>query len=301
MANADWISSAVRVAIPAIVLLSLALFRKWFPASADAQNIDWDSDELCDHFQPLKWRAIGLMIAIMVAFAFGCWFLLSRTNQMIARVDDPQAIHLLPQTAIWCFFPGFGALACSWEITLQIFGIFIGCRTANQFDRWMANSTWGWGQYQGMDSRRILRWMMVGIVLPVGLFTFLALPMHANVGPNNISDCGYAFRPCTVYSLTDAVRVTEISGFRDKSGKLLNRAGLILDFKDGRRWSSAEWGDWKSTVAPAFKEFVVSKTGLPLSYATTEKDIPPLPSGQASLDHPRDKSHRRLKNHIPVQ
>ncbi len=281
MTNADWINTAARAAVPAIVVLSLALFRRWFPADASTREVDWEADELYDRFKPLCWPAISAMFAIMIVFAYGTWFLLCHTNQMIARIDARQAIHLLPQTAIWWFFSGFGALACSWEITLQILGIFIGRRTANQFDKWLSNSTRGWGQsaYQGTDFRRILRWIIVVIVLPIGLFTCLALPMHASIGPENIRDCGYAFKQCAVYPFADAIRVTEIVVFRNTSGKLLTRAGLVIDFKDGRRWSSAEWGDWKSTVDPALKEFILNKTGLPLAYAITENEIPPLSSG----------------------
>jgi hypothetical protein len=278
MNNVDWINSAVRGAIPAIVVLSAILFRKWFPASTTTRNISWNSDELYERFKPLSIKAQLLLLVVMGLFAVSTWFILSRTNQLIASLNATQAIHLLPEPALWWFFPGFGALTCSWEITLQILGIFIERNTLDELNDWMNNNTRGWIQsrYTGMDARRVLRWMAICVALPILLFVLLALPMHANVGPDNIHDCGYAFKTCSVYSLADVVRVTEISGFRDNSGKLLNRAGLILDFKDSRRWSSAQWGDWKSTVDPALKEFVVLKTGLPLSYATTEKDIPPL-------------------------
>lgn len=275
MNNADWVNSAVRGAIPAIVVLSLLLCRKWFPSKAANQKINWDSDALHSRFRPLPWKVWPCCVAVMIIFAFGTWFLLSRTNLLLAKIDTPQAIHLLPQPAMWWFFPGFGALTFSWEITLQIFSCFLGRETVNLYNDWVNNTTRGWvrSRYTGIDSRRVLRWMAVGIALPILLFVLLALPMHANVGPKNIRDCGYALKPCSVYPLADVVRITEISGFRDKSGKLIDRAGLVLDFKDGHRWSSAEWGDWENSVNPNLTNFLLNKTGLPLGYATTEKDI----------------------------
>ena len=276
MTNANWISSIARGAIPAIVILSLFMFRKLFPSKAASRKIDWDSDELYDRFKPLSWRIWTCFVAVMIIFAFGTWFVLSRVNMLLATIGAPQAIHLLPEPAIWWFFPGFGALACSWEITQQIFSSFVGREEINLYNDWANNTTRGWvrSRYQGLDSRRILRWMAICIAFPILLFVLLALPMHANIGPENIRDCGYAFKACTVYSLADATRITEISGFRDKSGELIHRAGLILDFKDGRRWSSAEWGDWKSTADPALKEFVLNKTGLTLGYSETAEEIP---------------------------
>ena len=34
--------------------------------------------------------------------------------------DGPADFRIWPQSAIWWFFPGFGALTLSWEITLQL-------------------------------------------------------------------------------------------------------------------------------------------------------------------------------------
>jgi hypothetical protein len=275
MNNLDWINSATRATIPAIVILSFALFKRFFPSKTQAKRIDWNSDELYERFKRTKWYATVGLIFVMIAFALSTWFILSHTNLFLAQIDQPGAIHLLPQTAIWWFFPGFGALACSWEITLRILGLFIGSEDIDLFSNWMDNSTRGWikSRYSGIDSRKVLRMMAIWIAMPIGVFVLLALPMHATIGHETIRDCGYALKPCKVYPLSDAIRVTEIAGFRDKSGKLIDRAGLVLDFKDGRRWSSAEWGDWSKNVDPKLEEFVLSKTHLPLSYAMTESEI----------------------------
>jgi len=70
--------------------------------------------------------------------------------------------------------------------------------------------------------------------------------------------------------------MTMIEGSRDRNGKLIRRAGILLDFADGSRWSSADIGDFLQTVDPEFAEFLKDKTRLPVYEAETEADIPQL-------------------------
>lgn len=273
-------SDIIRWAIvPAAVVGGMALARKFFPARKTTHAVvDLDSDELYDRFMPLRSRIIGAMILIGVLFFFGTWKALGELNHFLAGLDGATAFYLQPQSAIWWFFPLFGALVLSWEVTLQIWARFSGHETVNLFSDWSNHSSafWGVASYPGMDSRRVLRWMALLIALPIGVFTVLALNMHATIGPDAIRDYGYAFKPCAVYRLVDVSRMTQIEGFGTKDGKLTRRAGGVLDFKDERRWSSAEWGDFKEAIDPALAEFLIEKTGLRMNYATTEEDIPPL-------------------------
>lgn len=68
--------------------------------------------------------------------------------------------------------------------------------------------------------------------------------------------------------------MTEIEGFRDRDGKLNRRAGIVVDFADGRRWSSAGTGDFHDGVDPALVAFLRKRIRLPLEQAQTEVDIP---------------------------
>jgi hypothetical protein len=114
------------------------------------------------------------------------------------------------------------------------------------------------------------------IVLPIGVLTILELPVHAALRQDDIRDCGYAFARCQAFRYADARSLTMIEGFRDRDGNLTKRAGIIIDFNDGRRWSSADIGDFIDSVNPAFADFLEKKTQLPLSYAQTESDVPRL-------------------------
>lgn len=126
----------------------------------------------------------------------------------------------------------------------------------------------------GFQCTRILRWMTLLIVLPIGVATILATSMNTALGRDGIRDCGYAFARCTTFNYADSRRMTQIKGFRGRDGKLIERAGIVLDFSDGRRWSSADIGDFSSAVDPALTSILRERTGLPLNTAETESDIP---------------------------
>jgi hypothetical protein len=106
------------------------------------------------------------------------------------------------------------------------------------------------------------------VALPIGILTALALPLHATLGQDEIVSCGYGFSPCQGYRYADARRMTEVEGFRDRNGNLTHRAGIVIDFSDGRRWSSAAWGNFGRSVDPELVKFLKLKTGLQLEHAT---------------------------------
>ena len=72
--------------------------------------------------------------------------------------------------------------------------------------------------------------------------------------------------------------MTIIDGFRDRDGKVTRRAGIVINFNDGQRWSSADIGDFSERPDPALKQFLENRTHLHYDYAQTEADISPLPN-----------------------
>jgi hypothetical protein len=275
--SANLVEVIGRGSVVVIVIVVMMAFRKFVPApAARHQGERLDSEALEEEFMPYRVRVIGGMIAIGVFFAGLSWCLLSRTNIFLARLDGPADFVFLPQPSTWWFFPALGALSLSWELTLQVWAFFGDRKIVNLFSDWTNQSPTFWGANYGMDSRRILGWMTLLIALPIFAFTTLALNMHATISRQQIRDCGYAFRPCTVYEITDLKRITRIDGFRTRDGKLTRRAGIVFDFADGRRWSSADWGDFKKSIDPALVKYVREITPLPLGSATTDRDIPAL-------------------------
>jgi hypothetical protein len=97
--------------------------------------------------------------------------------------------------------------------------------------------------------------------------------MHTALRQQDIRACGYAWAKRQTFDYSRAVRMTQIEGFRDRDGKLNHRAGIVVDFADGRRWSSANTGDFHDLVDPVLRAFLIQRTRLPLEQAQAEVDI----------------------------
>jgi hypothetical protein len=252
------------------VLLVFALARRYMSAaSVKATEPRLSMGDLDNRFGNTQW-VVGIGIVLVgLIFIFSTHGALVLMNRYFSNHDGPAEFRLWQQSAIWWFFPGFGALALSWEIVLQLWSALGSREDARLYNYWSI-------QKSGFDVSKLLRWMALLIVLPIGVLTVLALPMHVALRQDHISDCGYAFAPCKVYMYIDARRLTMIDGFRTRDGNLTRSAGIVIDFSDGRRWSSADTGDFSANVNPAFSEFLQKRTGLSINHAQTEDDIPPL-------------------------
>ncbi len=250
------------------VYLAFALARRYMPsASAKSPENYASMADLENRFRSTQWVVGICMVLVGVLFALSAHAAFVWLNRYLASTDGPAEFTLWPQNAIWWFFPGFGALTLSWEIILQVWSDLGNRENARLYNYWSI-------QKSGFDAPKFLRWMAVLIALPIGILTALALPMHAVLHQDDIKDCGYAFASCKTYRYANARRLTMIDGFRDRQGTLTKRAGIVIDFADGRRWSSADMGDFSDHVDPAFAEFLEKKTELPLDRAQTEVDIP---------------------------
>ncbi len=149
-------------------------------------------------------------------------------------------------------------------------------RNANSYSDWTNLKTARTSNWGRIDYRKSLRWLSLLVAAPIGFFTVLALPMHASLGTDSIHDCDYAFATCKIYPYSAARRVTLIRGLRGRDGSFRARAGAVVDFEDGRRWSSAENGDFRHSVDPSLIQILEEKTHLPIQSAEIEADILPL-------------------------
>jgi hypothetical protein len=257
---------AARAIVPIAVGIGIAIARKYLKPSVrlpEAQLFALDA-----RFRRTQWVVGVSLIVVAVAFVSTTHHILVSLNRYLAESDGAEtSLRLWPQSAIWWFFPGFGALALCWEITLQLWSAFGQADTVRSYRLWSDGRA-------GFDRTRILRWMAVVIAAPIGVFTVLALPMHTALRDQDIRVCGYAWAECRTLKYSGAVGMTLVEGFRDRDGKLHPRAGIVLDLADGRRWSSADIGDFRNSVDPALAAFLVERTGLPLEHAETESDIP---------------------------
>jgi hypothetical protein len=262
----DVINYASRAMVPAFVAVCFGLARKYLKPSVRLPEDQLSA--LDTRFRHTKWVVVVGLIAIGVAFVWSTHSIFVSLNRYLAAGDaSGTSFQLWPQSAIWWFFPGFGAVTLCWEIVLKLWSAFDRGDSARLYRLWSDGRA-------GSDCTRILGWMALVIAGPIGVLTVLALPMHAVLRHGDIRVCGYAWAKCQTFDYSEAVKMTQIEGFRDRNGKLNRRAGIVVDFADGRRWSSADTGEFHDSVDPALLAFLTERIRLPLEQAQTEMDIP---------------------------
>jgi hypothetical protein len=262
------VDSLVRASIPTIVLTVFAVARRYLPArSAKEFGTVYTIEELSARFAFTQWLVGAGVVVIGSVIVWGAHTLLVSLNQLFISLEGPSDFVLSPQTAIWWFLPGFAAITLAWEATLGTWSLMGNRNEVALYDYWTTAKA-------GFDSTRVLRIMAVAVVLPIAILTALALPEHAVLQKEEIRARGYGFSGARTYRYADARRITVIDGFRQRDGKLVKRAGVVLDFADGRRWSSAAISNFEPNVDPELLRYIQSKTGLEPQYVEAESDIP---------------------------
>jgi hypothetical protein len=269
-----------RVLVPIGIFFALGVFVRYFSpaglhASLPAANMAPPDPKYADEDGKFGSRYLVVQIFIVVVgifFALSTDRALVRLNRYIGALDGPADFRIWPSWAMWWFLAGFGAVTLAWPIVLQFWADFISRPAANSFNYW-------WAQSVGYDTTRAVERLALFLTAPIGIFTLLALPTHVSLRKNDIRDCGLAIVPCKVFVYSDARRITLFDAVVNRDGEVVRGAGILIDFKDGRRWSSTEIGDDSDSVDPALLEVLKRKIHVQLHHARSEADIPPLDLG----------------------
>jgi hypothetical protein len=254
-----------KAAIPALVAIVFGLARRYAPPSAKSSSLP-SLEELEARFSVTQWIVAAAMIGIGLLIFMTLHEMLVSTNRYLADMDGPAAFILLPQSAIWWFLPGFAALTLTWDLTLWAWSLVGSKQAALQYEYWTNVKA-------GFNATRILRIMTAGIVFPIAVLTVLALPWHDSLQEIVIISHGYGLKQARRSDYSSARTLAVIEGFRNRDGELTRRAGCVLYFADGSKWSSAGIGNFVSTVDPAILSFLEHKTGLQPVYAETEAEL----------------------------
>jgi hypothetical protein len=262
-ATSDSIGRTIAIGV---VITALALLRKYLPAPKRNPPARPITEREASEFRRLQWLVNIAIFVTGVAFAVTSYKLLILANRAFAESDGAARFQLLPTKSIWSFFPGFGALSLAWEITIFLWTLLGNKEKAHRYVQWS-------NEKAGFDSTRTLRWMTIGIALPIGIATLLALPMRSTLRDPDLLVCGYARLTPRQYSYSQARRLLVVDGFRRRDGTFVSRADVILEFADGYHWHSANNRDFSSTVDPAMLKFLAEKTGLSVERWQTEADL----------------------------
>jgi len=252
--------------VPAAVIAVFALLRRYLPARRTPPQTPTSSHRTLEDFSGTQWAVGFSMLLVALAFAYTVHMALVAANRYFAESDGPATFQLLPSSAIWWFFPGIGALCSTWEVTLSLWSLFQDHERIARYVAWSNERT-------GFDSTRALRWMALLLAMPIGVATILAIPMHSSLRNRDIAVGRYARFGREHLPYSQASRLVRVDGFRDRDGKLNAHAGMIVDFKDGTRWRSADNRDFTPEPDPGLAEFLQQKTGLTLERFETEADL----------------------------
>ncbi|RSL14588.1 hypothetical protein EDE15_0040 [Edaphobacter aggregans] len=243
---------ARRIAVPAAVALVFALARKYMPPPPESTQV---SSELTEEFSKLQWGLALVMILVAATFAYGSYTFLLWANGLLAGRDNPAILTLLPERAIWCFFPLFGAASLTWELT------FIAWSTFGNRQRAMKYAAWS-NAKMGFNATRVLRILIVFVALPIGCLTLLALPLHTSFDQDGLKIGGYASLRSTYHPYSDIKTVLTVDGVRLRDGTLQHSPAIVLEFADGSRWSSADNRGRQKEIDPTLLALLQEKTHL---------------------------------------
>ena len=256
-------SSLPKFFVPLVIGVVFSLFRRYFPAKRDLTLRRYDRPE-GKRLPTGVFSAIT--IAMGIAIAVGGYFGLLATNHFLAKADGPALAQAFPVAVLWCFLPGFAALAVPWPFTI----VLLRRSTYHDEAAYVEDEA---NSKSGFDCFRIMVGMNIFLVLPIAVFTFLALPERLTLTDHEVRWTHYASVTPEVFSYADIVRLTAVEGYRLRDGTFKTRKNLLMDLKDGRRLSANAVGDGGSEPSAKLIDVLLTKTGLVPSQIRTLESL----------------------------
>jgi hypothetical protein len=256
-------SWAPKLLVPVAIGLAFAAFRKYFPARLDPTLEHYDRAE----GKRLPTGAFGaITISMGLVLALGGYFALRAINHQFAKADGVALVQAFPVSPIWCFLPAFAALAIPWPLTIALL------RRSEYRDEaaYIEDED---NSKVGFDCFRVMVGMNLFIVLPIALFTFLALPERLTLTERNILWTHYASLKPEIFNYSDIVRLTKVDGYLLRDGSFKSHKDLFIDLKNGRRLSANAVGDGGSEPSAEEVQILLNKTGLVPGEVRTREEI----------------------------
>ena len=248
--------------------LVLALFRRIAPPKARTIQHRYDESQVSE---PLSAGIIGsAMWALGIGLAL-LFFALRSANHWWASLEGPSILTQYATPVIWCFFPGFAALAIPWPLTVWLLRKVGRWEEANNIED-SADSE------GGMNSYRIMKWLSMCVVIPIALFTLPAIPIHLSISDSEVRVGHYGSLHSESFPLKEARRLVVVDGYRLKDGSFRPGKDVVIDFSDGRRLSANAVGDGGTNVRDDVMQLLIEKTGLTPEHAHTADEVSPLQS-----------------------
>ena len=189
------------------VTLAFALFRRFAPRNPAEEHV-------ADNGRRLPYGVAGACMWLLgIAIAVGGFFALRTANHLWSHPYQDALFVAYPPQVIWMFLPGFAAVAIPWVFTLWLLRRF---GYAGQAAEIVENAN----QKGGFNCERVMKWLIWIIVVPIGLFTLPAIPMHLAVKSDQalLTHYGHIF-PNRFY-FSDARRAYWVEGHYVRVGSI---------------------------------------------------------------------------------
>jgi hypothetical protein len=247
-----------RFLVPIAIALAFALFRRMAPPRARLAGHRYDESQTPE---PLAAGVIGgAMWSLGIALAM-LFFVLRGANHLWASLEGRSLLTQYAPQVYWCFLPGFAAVSIPWPLTVWYL---------RRVGRWEeADSIQDASDSKGgFDSFRIMKWLSIGVVGPIAVFTLLAVPIHLSITDSEVRVGHYASLHPDIFLLNGAKSVIIVDECKPQGGHGHETRDMIVEFADGRRLRGNQVGDGGTSVRNDVVQLLIDKTGLTPRYSS---------------------------------
>jgi len=241
--------------------LVFSLFRRWAPRDLSIEQVEDDG-------RRLPYGVAGTCMWILaILIAVGGFYALYGANRLWASFDNDAVLSVYPDSAIWCFLPGFATMLIPWITTLWLLRRFSYAAQAAEI------VTKG-NAKMNVNGERVMHWLAWGILLPIAIFTLPAIPMHLTIDDNAVKVTHYRHVSPDVFKFTDARDAYLVDGYALRDGTFKSQKDLIIRFADGKQLSANAVGDGGSEPSEELISNLLSRCHLNAIEVKTSDDIP---------------------------
>jgi hypothetical protein len=243
---------AAAVAVPVV----FALLRRAVPAGTPPAGLP-PLDVLRDRYA--RWEAASLVpifgFTALLTFVFDRLFL-TLAAAVLPRAGAGELL-LLPDRFLWALPALFLAIPASAIPTMLLYRKLLG-------DRYPEYAAYGQVK-AGFDVARVSRVLFVGAGLLSGALLLLGLDHYTRFGRDAVTINGFFGLGPVTHGYADVRAVRLVARFQAPNGNIVERPHLVLEFRDGSRWSTRNNGRPKNRAEDqAIAALVAARSGVPI-------------------------------------
>lgn len=260
----NWVDSIPRLIVPVAVAAAFYFFGRKFPAQTSASLT---REEMAT---PLSGRwtflsnALTIVIGVILFLAVvnGARFV----NSVWATSHGPSAFLLTPTNWWWYIYGGFA-------------GLCLGCPLATMsLRKVMDRKSWEillaqQNQKAGFDCNKAMRWLAYLVLVPYTALFLPSLGCHARFSTNEIGIQGYLDWKEARYAYSDVTRLALIDGWLNRSGEFKSDPRLLIDFRDGKRWTTRDGFRDPEPVRRDLLDYLIAHIEVGLTHVRTEQSL----------------------------